>query len=243
MKFKNFLEKLKLLLMYIGIELKCIRKHNKHKKEIPDDGFSSGCNNCKFKNICKYKTDIVFSKANGCNRCDDCKCNIECTESYSKEKGTIILLDNNPGITKILKGETEFLLKKYNKENDFNIMQINGSHCAFCLEKFIQDNSIKVDGLISALTIYGSILQGLQIIKYNGVDVLKMCKSTNPNLKYFFYTSNKMNLDIKENYKIYNSFKEFTNEDIKDYILYKSNLGTLERREKIEDVFKDILVP
>lgn len=169
--------------------------------------------------------------------CKNCDCDIKFLEEFDASKKIILLIDDNPGIVSFLKDDMEYLIDKNIMDNNLNILCASGSHSAFCLEKFLEENDITINYVIIDITFGGSIIKNHSIVKYTGIDVFDMCHKNNPDLKYMFYTGNKLNTYIKSNKNLIEQFKDIMNKELKDFVLFKTSLGTQERRNFIAKAF------
>ena len=64
----------------------------------------------------------------------------------------------------------------------------------------------------------------LERIIVGGVDSFIDTTLFYPDIKYFFYTGNKLNTYIKKNQEIVDKFKKYTGDDIEDHIVFKTSL-------------------
>jgi len=188
------------------------------------------CESCEFFDRCKYAHSSKNSKYSAC------ECTISCIEPYNAELGTIVIIDDNPGIVSFLKDDIEELTEELNIKK--NILTVSGSHAAYCLESFIETNKMKIESAIIDITLGGTMITDEKVLKYTGVDVYKMCIENNKDLEYVFYTGNNLNPYIKSNNTLMDYYHKLTGKDINEKVLFKTSLSLDDRRTKLKKLIK-----
>ena len=154
-------------------------------------------------------------------------------DSFDFNKPTILLIDDSAGMISFLKDD----MREFHEENSINLDEVNvlslsGAHAAFDLQDVIQEHTIEkldIKWAIIDITLGGSIMTSRGNIKYTGVDVYDMIKRND--LKFIFYTGNKLNKYIKSNSKLINQFTRVSGgKDIFKYVFFKSSMDIDSRR-------------
>lgn len=186
-----------------------------------------------------FTCDNYFSKVNPCD--DEHKCSAydeEMFQTFDPEKPTIILIDDHAGVISFLLDD----LKDLNITTDFfNILTFSSEHAAFKLRTYLKKHheNLRVTHAIIDITLGGSLYQESGNVILDGVDVLIDIRKYYKNLEFIFFTGNKLNPYIKRNECIINKFKDEMNDDIMNYVLFKTSLSPVQRKEFIEEFFSE----
>jgi len=194
---------------------------NLFKDDIIEREFE--CINCPLKKVCKSHSASI--------ECEDA-INMD---NFDDTKDTILVIDDHEGIISFLKDDMEFFNEKgIIKLNDVNLLLISGSYAAFTL-KLLYDKigKLNIKWAIIDITLGGSKMTPEGNIKYTGVDVFDMIYKKDKPFKYLFYTGNNLNPHIRSNQKIIEQFKNITNENLNDHILFKTSMDMNTRRKYI----------
>jgi len=197
---------------------------NKKDKNVSSEIFKNkniykSCSNCEDKETCKYFPI-------GLKPCDV----LLDVGDYKKDRETILIIDDNPGVCNFLKDD----LYNIQKNKEFNIITICGKHAVFKLETVLK--KYKIEKAIIDLTFGGSKSNGINNIKLNGIDAFEMLKKRKSDLHFLFYTGNNLNPYINSNKKIIDDFRKLNNDDIKNHIIFKTSLNIDERRKRIKEM-------
>lgn len=188
--------------------------------DIEEEEEPRDCSKCKIKKLCKVKNNWSYL----------CDYDIELPK-LDKNLKNLLIIDDNEGMVSFLKDDIEYLIGE-GKIDKVNVIAISSPYAAFSL-KLLKEKIdwLVIDYAIIDITLGGSIMSKKGNIKYTGVDAYEILD--NNQCKYMFYTGNNLNPYIKANRKLIEQFKELTNEDIMDYVLFKTSLDMDTRREKI----------
>ena len=199
----------------LGLKLKSIEKW------IPKE--YSDCSSCHQKILCN---------STGLN--PDCEwvMNLDCKDFT---KPGILIIDDNPGIVSFLEDDLDVLDENEKiKISDYNVFSFTTKTAAY---KFIATvrryGNLNIKYAIIDITLGGTINTVDKIVKLTGIDILEMLLEMNPETRYIFYTGNQMNKYIKTIANIMQQYKEITNKDISDSVLFKTELSMEDRQEYI----------
>lgn len=198
-------------------------KLNSIEKWIPKD--CAECLSCHKKSMCR---DLGLKST--------CEWNIN-LENKDFSKPGILIIDDNPGIVSFLEDDFE-VLDDYGRINinDYNIFSFTTKDAAYIFMSTIRRyGNINIQYAIIDITLGGTINTVDRIVKLTGIDVLEVLLEMNPDVKYIFYTGNQMNHFIKPIANIMAQYKELTNKEITDDILFKTELSMADRQEYILD--------
>lgn len=201
----------------------------KEEKEI--DLARNACGNCENKDICK----LTDSENYLCG-------SVVRQENYDSNKPSILLFDDNAGVVSFLEDDIiDLFHKKIIDKNKYNILTFSTQYAAFNLRATLKSyNGLNIKYAIFDLTIGGGIYDEIKgNIVLDGVDAYSDVLSYNPDLRFIFFTGNKLNPYINKNKEIMKKFSDISNKDIKDFIIYKTSLSPEQRREKIKELIKE----
>ena len=167
---------------------------------------------------------------------------------YDKSKKTIIILDDNEGVVSFLLDDIKEILKNHGIEDihqEFNLLTFSSQYCAFNLMSAIQAYNIQnIDYGIFDITLGGGVFEDNKgNIVLDGVDAFQICYEISNDMKYVFFTGNKLNPYIKKNKEVIEKFSTITGgKDLHDYVLYKTSKTLEDRRQYLYRYhLKDIL--
>lgn len=195
------------------------------------------------------EADIVKKTCNECNVRDICKLHNKNSPNYlcgftqrlndfDFNKPSILLFDDNMGVISVLEDDLQELEKEgFIKLEDYNILKFSTQHAAFQLQATIKAyQGLNIELAIFDITLGGGVYEeDLGNVVLDGVDTFKAVSDYNQNLKYIFFTGNKLNPYINKNKEIIEKYKKYTGEDIQDHILYKASLSPEDRKEYIKN--------
>lgn len=179
------------------------------------------------------------------NVCDDgFQENIELIEDVKRKikpnRKNIFILDDVCEITDILECELSEYLELNNKLDKINLIPLCGSEAGFDMISIISNHpEITIDYIITDIT-FGSnrkINDKKTII--DGVDVLFLSKSVNPNIRFVVITGNILDKCNVEHYTFAKKFAQCLGEPILDHIVFKDNSFT-DNIEKYEHILGDL---
>ena len=156
---------------------------------------------------------------------------------YDEKKPTIVILDDNEGVVSFLLDDVKEILLSMGINNiyeKFNVLTFSSQYCAFNLISTINAYDIKnIDYGIFDITLGGGVFEENKgNIVLDGIDAFQACYEINSDMKYLFFTGNKLNPYIKKNKEIIEKFTKITNgKDLHDYILYKTSKTLEDRRQ------------
>lgn len=157
-----------------------------------------------------------------------------------KDKETILLLDDNTGVLSFLMDDLKVLKKKglfdYTK---YNIVLFDSKLAGFKLRAaLLSGQKLNIKYAVFDITLGGTLFSDDgENITLDGVDCYIDVAKEYPDIKYIFYTGNKLNPYIKRNEEIINKFKAFSGDDIDSHILFKTTLNREERQEYLLKFF------
>jgi len=181
------------------------------------------------------KEDILEYNPKDPNNID--KWNISLPKDFSKDKDTILIIDDNIGMVSFLIDDIEYFKEEGIIDNDINIISIHSSHAVFKYEALQEKyNNLNIKWAIIDITFGGSVMSKDGNIIYTGVDVYKILKEHNKNFKFLFYTGNNLNPYIRSNSILIDKFKELSDgKDIMEDVLFKTSMDMDNRRKYIKD--------
>jgi len=187
-----------------------------------EEAKSPNCANCEFSTYCKDRNYVTI-------HCDYVK-----SIQYHRNKKTILVLDDNPGIISFLIDDLKYFHDKGKLNLDeFNILEVSSADAGFIFEAIFTKGNLHIDYAIIDITLGGSLTTNEGIKKYTGVDVFEIIYKENKELKYIFYTGNNLNTYIKSNQNLVMQYNNLTNKDIKDKVLFKTSLDMDTRRKEL----------
>lgn len=125
-------------------------------------------------------------------------------DNLEKNKPVILIMDDFPGMTRLLIDELE-RVQCCNVFDNFTVITAEGDYAAFAVEKFLDDPHMpKVDVAFLDITL-GGVIRG---IEYDGIDVGIMIKKSNPDSVIRFVTGHTLN---KKNPEIFKFMEKFEN--------------------------------
>lgn len=160
--------------------------------------------------------------------CDECGLIDNCTwvqkVDFDKNKQSILLIDDNPGVVSFLRDDIEAILKKHSL--DYNIIEFTGINAVYKFLATLQHyNSLNITKAVIDITYGGSVQTNNGSIRLNGVDVFKALIEKFPELQFCFYTGNQLNPYIKRNKATMDYFKNIYYENILEHVLYKTSMN------------------
>ena len=203
-------------------------------KETPKDDKHFGCMGCNSYGSCKYSDSMKNSSYNICD------CNVQCKGPYNPEFETFLIIDDHQGVVSFLKDDIDMLQEEGFIKKDINIIGIYGSHSAFCLEMFLEQNKVRITKAIIDITLGGSVSTEDGNLRYTGVDVYEMCLKNNKDFEYTFYTGNNLNPYIKSNKVILDRYTQVSGgKNLKDKALFKTSIDMDSRILFLKNLFRD----
>lgn len=164
------------------------------------------------------------------------------TIDIDESKETILLLDDNTGVLSFLMDDLKILRKKklfdYKK---YNILTFDSKLAGFKLRAtLLSQQPLNIKFAIFDITLGGTLFSDDgENISLDGVDCYIDVAKEYPDTKYIFYTGNKLNPYIKKNEQIIKKFNDFTNDDIKSHVLFKTTLNREQRQEYLLKFFTE----
>jgi len=183
------------------------------------------CTNCPLKQLCEDRNNYDY-------RCDYA---IK-LPNFDKNKDSLLIIDDNEGLVSFLLDDIEYFNEKGIIDLDkINVITMSSNMAGFNLEVAQRKlNGLRIKWAIIDITLGGSIMTPEGNKKYTGVDVYEMIIDYNPEMKFIFYTGNNLNPHIKTNSLLIKQFKDINNEDINDYVLFKTALDMDARRKYLQ---------
>lgn len=199
------------------------------KEQKEEDVKLLDCGNCEVLNICKV--EVQKEEKYLCQF-------IKIIDDYDPEKPSILIFDDNMGVVSFLEDDL-IEVDEENKINlsEYNILKFSSQYAGFQLQAALKTyNGLNIQYGIFDLTLGGGVYDEKKgNIVLDGVDAFISVQKMNPNLKYIFFTGNKLNPYIKKNKEIIEKFKAFNGSDISDHVLYKTSLSPEDRKNYIAD--------
>lgn len=201
-----------------------------------------------------FKEEEETPIAVSCGRCPfEAECVVESNERYlclfaqmsdydiDESKPCIVLLDDNEGVVSFLRDDLQYLHDKgYINLSDYNVLGFTTEYAVFHLLSTIKTRrNMKVKLAVLDITIGGSIHDRARgNIILDGVDAFIETMKLNPDMKYVFFTGNKLNEYINKNKLIMDKFEKFTQENIHNHTMFKTSLSQEDRRMKLYELLK-----
>lgn len=174
----------------------------------------------------------------GCGKIPTCSW-IKKDLKFDRNKPSILIIDDNPGLVSFLKDDIESIFDKNRLDIDnFNIIEFTSKFAAY---NFIATHQY-FDGLnikyaIIDITLGGSVQTYNGNIRLTGVDVFnEIYRKVGEELKFVFYTGNQLNPYIKSNRDLIDQFKNIYHDNIIDHVLYKTTMSMDKRRESLNKI-------
>jgi len=160
----------------------------------------------------------------------------EYPENYDPLKPTIILLDDNEGITKLFE-KTITKIKSSRNAEDCQFLMFTTNMGAFVLQREIEEGRIgNVLGAVLDITIGGFIIDENGVgVTLDGIDAYAFIKEKFPKAEIRFFTAHSMNRNNIEIFQFIKKYEDMTGEDIED-ITFLKNPFTNSREEVINDI-------
>jgi len=133
-----------------------------------------------------------------------------CRGDYSKEKPSLLVLDDQVGVVNTVIGELEEI-EGIDIHEEFNVLASSGKYAAFGIEKFMSEPACQNIQLAFVDITLGGIIDG---IEYDGIDVAKELKKNNPHCEVYFLTGHTMNSKVSVIFDYVNKFKDYFGSDI-----------------------------
>lgn len=160
--------------------------------------------------------------------------------NFDKNKNSILIIDDNPGIISFMKDDIENLDKYGVNIDDYNIITFTTKMAAYQFEVTQRYyGGLNIQYAIIDLTLGGTLFSNKGNVKYTGIDVLQQIMVYNPEVKYLFYTGNSLNKAVNTTEYMLNQFKKLTGNNIYKYILFKTSLDSNDRKEFIANWLKE----
>ena len=148
----------------------------------------------------------------------------ECIKQYKEALNNnlpiLLIIDDNIGLTSIIAD-----ILKIKKIENISVISIHSSYAGFIVNLLakLNDNKLKIDYAIIDLS-YGGVISFEETgnITFEGIMVFKELYDNNPDLKFFFYTGNNLNSYVFSSNKIIKTFKNITNKDIQEFVVFKN---------------------
>jgi len=210
------------------IQNKGVTAEDLFREDKEKDVAKHDCTKCSHNNTCTMK---MSEKDYLCGFVQD-------LEDYDKTKKSILLFDDNMGVISFLEDDL-YELQESNVINldDYNIIKFSSQYAAFHLQATLKAyDGLNIEYGFFDITLGGGVYDEKKgNIILDGVDAFISAKEYNKDLKFVFFTGNKLNPYINKNKIIINKFKESDDSDIKDHILYKTSLSPDDRRKYIAE--------
>ncbi len=139
------------------------------------------------------------------------------TFNINPNKQTILIIDDYPGIT----NTPNIIINTYDdlNINDYNILKFYGIHAGKILLSWLEQNKdVKID-----MAIIDMLINGI-----DGVDILYKIQSTNPDVRYVFYTGVYLDGGEYKYNKARAKYNKFIKGEFLDNIILKSQNFELE---------------
>lgn len=183
----------------------------------------------------RYTNGVCVNACGNSFFCDSCgyilNCNWIQKLTFDKNKPSILIIDDNPGVVSFLRDDIEEIIKDNTGDNTkYNILEFTGANAVYkflATSQHYHDLNIKI--AIIDITYGGSVQTNNGNVRLNGVDVFSEIYKTNKELKFCFYTGNQLNPYIKNNKEIMDYFKNIYRENISEHVLYKTSMNIDER--------------
>lgn len=191
------------------------------------------------KNTCNKCGNSSFCKVNG----TDEKCMwIQPQKEFDKNKPTILIIDDHPGMISFLEDDMECMAKYDIIDLDsYNFITFTGQNAVYhFLATDNYYNGLNVEVAIIDLTFGGSVITETGSVRYTGIEVFERIYSYNKDVKYLFYTGNSLNSYIKSNNEMIVKFNNITGDDILKHILFKSSKSLIDRRKYFAKVLFNV---
>lgn len=198
------------------------------KESKEEDLKEKDCSDCKLKDICKVNKEQESYL---------CGFTIE-LERYSRSKPSILLMDDNEGILSIIIDDLRELHKEGKIDlSSYNIVKFSSQYAAFNLIATMKAyDGLNIKYGIFDITLGGGVYDETKgNIVLDGIDAFIEAKTLNPRMKYVFFTGNKLNPYINKNKTIIEKFKDFTGDNINNYIVYKTTYSPQDRKKFLGD--------
>lgn len=166
---------------------------------------------------------------------EECKWVQDLSNVFNREKETILLIDDDPGMVSFLEDDLiELHDSGFIDLGNYNLLKFSGPYAAFNF-KSTQNKShgLNVKYAIIDITIGGSLMTDRGNVKYNGIDVFKMISQYTKDFRYLFYTGNSLNTYIKSNKTLIEDFNSVSSDSIFQHVLFKTSLDMDDRRSFI----------
>lgn len=188
------------------------------EKETP----KKTCSICNIRDFCKMeKSNYLCSY-------------IQIQNGYDKNKPSILILDDNSNIISVLEDDIDDLHSagKLNT-NDYNIITFSTQDAVFNLQATLKTyDGLNIKFAILDITIGGGVYtEEKGNIILDGIDALISILVYNPDVKFIFFTGNKLNPYITKNKNKIEKFNKATGLDIFEHIIYKTTLTIEGRRD------------
>jgi len=165
----------------------------------------------------------------------------ECELKIDPNKESILLLDDNSGVISFLMDDFNSIKKNGGFDHTkYNVLKLDTKLAAFKLRALLYSNKkLRIKYAILDITLGGTLYSNEgRNITLDGVDSLLDILEVHPDVKYFFYTGNKLNPYIKKNEEIISKFSKKLDGNINDKILFKTSLTREGRQEYISKFFE-----
>lgn len=178
-----------------------------------------------------------------CNEDNDYLQEVYESPNLDPNKETILILDDNAGVISFLIDDFNSIKERKNGFDfeQYNILKLDTKLAAFKLRALLYGNDkIRIKYAILDITLGGTLFdkEGMNIT-LDGVDSLLDIIQFNKDVRYFFYTGNKLNPYIKKNEEIIKKYREQLGKDIDENILFKTSLSRDERQAYINSFFRE----
>jgi hypothetical protein len=183
-------------------------------------------------------------------------------EQFDPSKQSILVIDDNPGMTSFLRDDIESILSDLNITEDYNIIEFSSKFAAYYAIATIEYyDTLNITKAVIDITLGGAVQTDVGNIKFNGIDVFEKLYELTPDLKFLFYTGNQLNSYIHSNKELIDRFDKIYHGDliqappgmlysdepmiktaeegkgkIFNFVLYKTALNIEERREYFKSV-------
>jgi CheY-like chemotaxis protein len=175
--------------------------------------------------------------------------------NYDPNKKSILIVDDNIGITNMIEDDLEILNDKHEcdfKIQDFNILIFTTKNAIFNLRNVIKTHNITniVFGIFD-INIGGAVhTDKYGNIIYDGIDGYYFAQKLNTDMKHIFLTANNLKTHINKISVAKEKYKWISGEDLKDNddvekgeipnVLYKTVITPKKRQDVICSILKTI---
>jgi len=202
------------------------------KEEKDNSGKIKSCKNCEVSDVCRLSN--TGSESYLCGY-------VKRQKDYDPNKPSVLLFDDNYGVISFLKDDLEELDEE-NKINlkNYNIIEFTSKYAGFqALATLKSYSGLNIKYAIFDLTLGGGVYDEVKgNVILDGVDIFENVRYYNPDMRYIFFTGNKLNPYINKNKEIMDKFEKISGEDINKHILFKTNLTPEKRKDYLYKFIK-----